>query len=274
MGDDERAGHLYEESVALARAAGDRRGVGNSLYVLGIISPSAARMSVRDRCWTRALADCGPSATVAYRRALCDLGELLSDQGDFAQARAALKESRTSRIRWGAAGRVSHGHSWGSDGSPTARATTSGPRASWSSSWRISGEDSMAKRSELSALHALGVWPGDGASGSARRSCCATGWPAAGGERAVARPRCLEGLAMVAVGQDRPGGRRACWGRRAGCARRGRAAAAGRPAGPRGAVQAARAALGEAAFAAAWAAGAALSLDEAVAEALDQAADG
>jgi tetratricopeptide (TPR) repeat protein len=94
-GDNARAAQLYEESLALARAHGDRRGVALALGGLGLIE------SFRRANFARAVA-LHEEALALYRElgdtrgiaiALTDLGGVLRMQGDYARATPLIEES-------------------------------------------------------------------------------------------------------------------------------------------------------------------------------------
>ena len=161
---------------------------------------------------------------------------------------------------------------WG--GWPSCRATRRGRRRCWRRAWRCSprmgdqaGVGDGAARPGAGGLAPGRRGAGDGAAAGEPGGCggrWATGW---------ASPSAWRGWRRWRPGPAGPSGRRGCWGRPRRCARRS-ARRCRRSSGPatRRRCAAARAALGEAAFAAAWAAGRALTLDEAVAEALARGA--
>ena len=93
QGDYSAARALYEESVAIRRELGDRRGMAGVLGNLGYVAyelgdRSAARaLSVEALAISRELGDPGRVAD-----ALNNLGNVAYDQGDFASARALHEE--------------------------------------------------------------------------------------------------------------------------------------------------------------------------------------
>ncbi len=94
QGDERRAAALGEEGLALCRQLGDTVGIGSSLHTLGLV---ARRRGDN----TRAAALCEESLTilrdVGYKwgvaHALDTLGDLARHQGDYARAAALLDES-------------------------------------------------------------------------------------------------------------------------------------------------------------------------------------
>jgi tetratricopeptide (TPR) repeat protein len=305
QGDYRQARLLWEEALALARQIGDRRGlIPLGWLALRQTDFQQARALLEEGLARER--ETGDSLMTAF--ALRQLGTLALFEGDVARAQAVLEESLAVSQAVGAhlnvaRARVNLGNvaywqadlerarEWYETGLVLAREledveeiargsmclgrviTQTGDPAGAMGLLRdgLAGFSSLNNKWGMGmALHALGLAAtrqGDLAQAAA--------WFQQGlairhelGERS-GLPECLEGLATVAIGQARPD--RAA---RLLAAAQALRASIGVPLPPvdrpavEAAVQAARAALGDAAYDAAWSAWQALSLDEVVAEAL------
>ncbi len=108
-GDYDRATHLYEESLAIKRAAGDKRGIATVLNNLGTVardrgdSARAADLYEESLMLFRALGD---KRSVA--NALDNLGIAVRDAGDAARAVALCEESLALRRELGDRGSIAY----------------------------------------------------------------------------------------------------------------------------------------------------------------------
>jgi predicted ATPase len=231
QGDYGQARALYEEALALKRELGDQPGVATSLFDLGLVAHEQGDAGRAAALYAECLARYrGLGDTQGIARALGNLGTVAHDQGDYGRARALYEESLALFRELGA-------------------------------------KESIALT--LICLGNVAHDHGDDGRAASRHEeavalCRALGskWLAAYG---------LEGLATVA-GAAGQGERSARLFGAAAATRR----LIGAPLPPRERphyerlVAAARAHLDAAAFAAAWAAGEALSLEQAIAYALEQ----
>ncbi len=225
QGDYPSARALYEESLAIYRELGDRRGIAHSLNNLGNVAceqgdyPSARALFEESLAIYRELGDRRGIAI-----SLGNLGNVAYDQGDYPSARALYEESlaihREMGDRWGIAASLNNLGNVACDQGdyPSARALH---------------EESLAIRREL------------------------------GDQRGIAQS--LEGLAPVAAALAEPHRAARIWG----AAERLREEI-GAPLPPNERpryerqVATARAALGSETFAAAWAEGRAMSMEQAI----------
>ena len=233
QGDHDRAVALYEESLALYERMGHRKGTSGPLRELGAAAYRRGDYEQAARLNERALAvarEFGSRFGVAL--ALCNLADVLRDQGDLERAKSLLEESLVSLRSQNGPLRIAN-----------ALVNTLARLGS------IECEMGRDERASELFEESLGeVWRfGFGFEGVA----------------------CLEGLARVAAMEGRP--ERAARLLGASAARREELGISLSPivqADHDHAVNAARAALGEDAFTRAWAGGHAMSLEEAITDAL------
>jgi len=269
VGDCARADELHGESVAIQRAVGDTWGLALSLNNWGVVAyergdyERARALHEESAALRRELGD-----TVGLGASLNRLGMVLREQGDLARATALFEESLALRREAGekqgiARSLITLGHA-ARDRGDLARAAAL-------------YEESMALHDELGDKHGLALvlnYAGATAyrRGDHRRAAALykEGLALAAASRhPVGVAASLEGLAAVASGTDRPVEAARLLG--AACALR---ACHGTPVPPseqadnERTVALARRALGDEAFASAWARGQTLSLEQAVAEAL------
>jgi predicted ATPase len=312
QGDCPAAQALHEESLAIRRELGDKRGIVVSLWELGFMALNqgehgAARALLQERL--AILRELGDKQGIA--QSLFGLGLLAQQQGEHGAARALLEESLAIRrelgdkfgIAWsrGFLGWVTGGQEEYEAAQALFEECVAIRRELWDKrhlAWSLTGlgwvarmrgdntaaqaalEESLAifrqlglKRGTASSLlHLAIVVQSQGDLGAARALFDAS--LAISREQGL-KPRIaenLEGLAAVAVAQAEPERAARLFG-----AEEALREAMGAPLPPADraeherSVAAVRAALGEEAVAAAWAAGRAMSLDEAIALALDEA---
>jgi predicted ATPase/DNA-binding XRE family transcriptional regulator len=235
QGDYDRAEALYEESLTLYRELGHRKGTSGPLRELGIVAFRRGDYERAVRLIEQALAVTREfGSAFGTGRNICALSDAVRAQGDLERARTLLEESLASLRRQAYPLRVANAlaDTLAKLGSI---ACETGENARASELYKESLE--LALRFGFTTYEAL---------------------------------ECLNGLARVAAAQGQPEkAARLC----------GASAAVreelGTPLSPfvradhDHAANAARAALGEDAFAAAWAVGQAMSLEEAIADALD-----
>ncbi|HET9224324.1 MAG TPA: tetratricopeptide repeat protein, partial [Roseiflexaceae bacterium] len=272
QGDYDSATELIEESLALRRAIGDRGGAAESLLYWGRMARNrgdyerAAALEEQSLALFREL---GNQEGIAW--ALLSLGDVALEQGDAARALPWLQEALAVYRGLG-------------DAESTAWALCNLGRVA-----RVQGDGAQAEALLLEGLTLLRdvrqLWgvaellidlgqavrvQGDGARAEALLLEGLTLLRDLGGRRMV--PRCLEGLAEVAAARGRPERATRLFG-----AAEALRETLGAPLPPverapyDDGVNAARAQLDAAAFAAAWAAGRALRLDQAVAYGLEGA---
>jgi tetratricopeptide (TPR) repeat protein len=261
----------YEESLAIGRELEDKQALARPLAGLGNLAwrqgdYAAARFFLEE--------------SVALRREVGDswlagsivtLGGVVCEQSDYGRAAALFEESLALSRE--------HGHKWALGASLAGLGAVARHRGDDEAA-RSLCEQSLAvfkeledKRGIARALTTLG-WVAHAQGDDARARLCHEEslalWRELGETWGMAA--CLEGLAEVAGAQGHP--QRAA--QLFGAAERLRDGTpmppADRPERDRS-VAAVRAALGEVAFAAAWAAGRAMSLDQAVVHALEESAD-
>ena len=272
QGDYARAAALHEQSLALRRALGDQRGTAGSLHDLGTQAREqgdyarAAALHEQSLALRRALGDQRGTAA-----SLHGLGDVAREQGDYARAAALLQESlalyRQVGDQMGTAGSLDSLGDVAHDQGDYARAAVLLQESL--ALYRALGD----QRGTAASLHSLGDVAreqGDYARAAALLQESLALRRQAGHKRGIAR--CLEGLAGVGGARGQAGRAARLYGAAAALRE-----AIGVPLPPadravhdRG-LAAARAGLGEAAFAIAWAAGQALPLEQAVADALEPA---
>ncbi len=230
-----RAEALHEEALALRREAGDTLGVAASLNNLGLVAQEKDEYERAEALHGEALAlDRALGDTFGIAASLSNLGDVARQRLDNARARALYDECLTLFQELG--DRRGVPITLQSLGDLAARR----------------GDDAGALelyRQSLALRQELGDWTGS--------------------------IECLEGIAGVAGKQGRP--RQAAEILAAAAARRAIMGAALPPVGRAAldrAAAGARAALGDASFAAAWAAGETLSLEQAIAYAYEEPAQG
>jgi predicted ATPase/DNA-binding SARP family transcriptional activator len=273
-GEYAQARALYEESVRIARELGDKG-------VLAI--PIAGLGELAWRQGDYAAARTFLEETVALRREtrdvylagfIRDLGTVLCEQGDYGEAAVLFEESLAISRERGQKSIIA--------GSLAGLGVVARHQGDYEAA-RSLGEQSLAiskqsadRRGIARALALLGLVAQAQGDSAKARSCHAESlalWRELGEDRYIAE--CLEGLAEVARAEGCP--ERAA--RLVGAARALRDAV-GYPHAPANQldddrnIATIRAALGEEAFAAAWAAGRAMSLEDAIAQALDETAEG
>jgi len=100
QGDYDRAVALYEESLALYRDLGDRKGTSGPLRELGAVAYHRGDYERAVRLSEQALAVARESgSTFGSGLAVCSLADALRAQGDLERARTLLEESQTSLRR-------------------------------------------------------------------------------------------------------------------------------------------------------------------------------
>jgi predicted ATPase/DNA-binding SARP family transcriptional activator len=270
QGDFAAARSFLEESLATARAVGDRPGVATALASLGLVLrvqgdyEAAASVLEESLAVSRELGD--------QRRvgvALGLLGDVALHQGQLAAARSLYQESLAPRQEVGDKRRIAY-HFNNMGDVTCAQGEYQPARALYEKGLKGCGEvgDVPGIAWSLYGLSSVAFHQGEHA---AARSLCAESLARRrqlGDKRGIAE--CLERLAEVGAAQGRP--RRAAGLFGAAAALR---ATIGAPLPPasRAAydhhVAALREKLGEAGFAAAWVEGRAMSLERAVAEALE-----
>jgi tetratricopeptide (TPR) repeat protein len=234
QGDYDRAVALYEESLALYRNMGHRKGMSGPLRELGVVAYHRGDYEVAVRLNEQALAITREfGSAFGEGLTICNLADALRAQGDLERARTLLEEGLASLRRQTYPLRIGN-----------ALANTLARLGSI--------EYEMGREARASKLYAESLE-------LMRRFSFRS-----------AAVDCLEGLARVAAMQGRP--ERAARLLGASAALRDEM---GAPLAPTSradhdhATNAARAALGQDAFAAAWAVGHAMSLEEAITDALD-----
>jgi predicted ATPase/DNA-binding XRE family transcriptional regulator len=233
QGDHDRAVELYEESLTLYERLGYRKGTSGPLRELGAAAYRRGDQEQAVRLNERALAvarEFGSRFGAAL--ALCNLADVLRDQGNLERAESLLEESLASLRSEGGPLRI-------------ANALVNTLNRLGSIECEL-GRDSRASESFGEGLELV--------------------WRFGFGFEGVA---CLEGLARVAAMQGRPARAARLLG--ASAARRDETGTSLSPitlADHDHAVNAAREALGEEAFEAAWAAGHSMPLEEVIAYAL------
>ncbi len=265
------AGALLEESLAIRRDLEEKQGIAASLTDLGVVAYHQGDYEAAHSVWEESLAiqrEAGDRPGIA--ESLVHMGTLAIVKGDYARARGLVEESLAA-----------------------ARESGEKPRIAWSlneagnvafcqgdyAAARALHEQSLAtfgdlgyKRGAAFSLHGLGLVAaaqGDYASARSLFEESLATRSELGDQRGI--PECVEGLAGVQGAQKQP--ERAA--RLFGAAEAVREAI-GAPLRPNerdrydGAVAALRAALGKDAFEAAWAAGRAMTVEEAVAYALEE----
>ncbi|HET9224094.1 MAG TPA: tetratricopeptide repeat protein [Roseiflexaceae bacterium] len=269
QGDLVAARALHEESLTLQRALGNQRGIAHSLNNLGIAATKQG-----DYATARALHE----ESLALRRTLDDpvgiaaslsnLGEVVARQGDYATARAYLAESLTlqramgDQLAVGVAlnhlGEVADRQGQGAEA-----------RALYEESLVL--ERTLGYREgvaiSLGGLGRVAVRQGSYAAALKHYVECLALWAELGGKDGIAL--CLEGIACVAVAQAQVERAARLFG-----AAEALRIAIGAPMSPADIsfvepfLSTARARLDAAELSAAWAAGVALALDQAVSAAL------
>jgi predicted ATPase/DNA-binding NarL/FixJ family response regulator len=276
QGDYDRARALFAESLALHRAGGDIYFVSFRLRELGLTALHQGEAAPARALMEEALASArqvGAPITIALAQE--GLGLIACWQGDLREAtrrfEASLDEAQSRDLGLRVAfGLIRLGQvAWRQGELERARALLEEGLASL----RLKGY----RQGIGTALHGLGAtaWRQGDAAGATERLRESLALRHEMGER-LGIAECLETLAAVVIGagQPKPSARRAA--RQLGAAEALRETI-GAPVPPvarpdhEATMQAARATMGEGAFAAAWAAGKALSIEQAVAEALDAA---
>ena len=112
QGDYPAAAELYEESLALRRELGDKRGTANLLNNLGVLARFEGDLATARARYEESLALLRSlSDRAAVGQALNNLGLVLRYQGDLAGARQSLEESlrlrRQLKDKWGTANSLS-----------------------------------------------------------------------------------------------------------------------------------------------------------------------
>jgi tetratricopeptide (TPR) repeat protein len=271
QGDLTAARALHEESLTLQRVLGNQRGIAHSLNNLGIVATKqgdyAAARALHEESLDlrRTLED-----PVGIAASLTNLGEVVAQQGDYAAARAYLAESLALQRALGdqLAVAVAHNH-----------LGEVADRQGHDAEARAHYEESLALEQALGYREGIAISLGGLGRVTVRqgsytvalkhyRECLAL-WAELGGKDGIAI--CLEGMACVAAALDLA--ERAAW--LFGAAESLRTAI-GAPMSPADVsfvdpfLSTARVQLGAAEFSAAWATGAALSLDQAVSAALQR----
>jgi len=96
QGDYARAQSLLEESLPLLRAIGDTSGIANALNNLGVLANTQNKRDQAQVFHEESLAlRRSLGDTQGVAMSLCNLGMVAYDQGDYARARTLLEESRT-----------------------------------------------------------------------------------------------------------------------------------------------------------------------------------
>jgi predicted ATPase/class 3 adenylate cyclase len=275
QGDNGAARGLFEEALAIFRELGDQEGIANSLHVLGYIARDRGENGAARALFEEALAifrELDDEGNIAW--SLYSLGFLVQDQGNDGAARVLFekalticreRENKESTDWW----TMLHGHlllelgdyagarSRYEEGLALRRARGDTYVIGWAllqlgnAAW-LQGEPVVT---QSHAVEALGLFQAMGHTASILDALESLAEAALAQGRKVRSARLLGAVAALrdALGQPGPG-----WWHR-----------------PRARIaEAAHAALGDERFAAAWAAGRALSLEEAMAFALDETTEG
>ncbi len=231
QGDYERARQLHEEALAMLRAVGNRRGIATALGNLGLVAQTTGDLARARRLYEQGLAiHRAMGDKEGIARGVHNVGDVALEQGDHGAASRLLEEAVHL--------------------------------------WRDVGH-SLGQAYSLNSLGGLALLQGDRARAAARYRESLVIGREIGHKRSVADA--LEWLAVVL----------SLWCEACDATRLFGAAAALRDAEGaarwpqaqqqyEGAVKAARAALGESAFDAVWAEGAAMTFEQAIARALGQ----
>jgi tetratricopeptide (TPR) repeat protein len=262
---------LYEESLAISRDLEDKRGIAGSLRDLGWVAHDQGDYGAARALLEESLAllrELGDKEGIAHSLAL--LGQLVCDQGDYGAARALFEESlasfREPGVKWGIA------WSLGLLGQVVRDQGEHGAA-------RALLEESLAIQREVGdklgiaqSLYGLGTVAGDQGEYGAARALLEESlaiYRELGIKQGIA-PN-LEGLAALAVAQGQSERAARLYG-----AAEGLREAIGAPLPPAKraehdrSVAAVRTALGEQEFAAAWAEGRTMSIEQAVTYALEE----
>jgi predicted ATPase/DNA-binding XRE family transcriptional regulator len=275
QGDYPAARARHEEALALCRAVGDPYTIAGSLNNLGNVAlhlqdyPTAAALHEEGLALGRRLGD-----RWGIARSLGYLGEIALRQGDFTGAQAYERESLGLGRRLGDRRMIAR--SLANLGQIALRQDGFAEAQIFYQESLDLAREMGDKRGMAQALAYLGEVLRARGDIAAARACYAESLRLGGemGDRELAAPT-LEGLAAACAVQEAPRWQHAA--RLLGAAAALRVAinaplASGERATYDRTVAAARASLGEADFAAAWAAGAALALEQAIALALEVAA--
>jgi predicted ATPase len=269
------ASSLLEESLAIFQELGDKPGSAQTLHYLAEMARDEGRYGAARALWEESLAtfrELGEKGGIAGM--LHRLGAVASDQGDYGAAQAFFEESLARWRELGGHGGIAFSL-WGLGRAAHARGDYKGARALLEEALAIcrEREDKQGIAHGLVCLGAVACDQGD--YGAARALfeeglaiCTERGY-----QRWIANY--LEGLAAVAVAQEQFERAARLLGTAEGLREAtGAALPPAERAGHDRSVAAVRTALGEDAFAAAWAEGRAMPLEQAVQYALEGLAVG
>jgi predicted ATPase/DNA-binding SARP family transcriptional activator len=275
QGDTQSARVLFEESETICRQLDDQHGIAQSLNNLGVVAGHQGEFEAARGLYEESLAiqrQLGDQHGIAA--SLHNLGMIALDQGEYEAARALHEESLAIQRELG--------NQQGIAASLSSLGNVARLRGEYEAARGFS-EQSLAICRQLGDQRAIAILIGnlakvacgqeDYVGARALRQESLTLFRQLGDQQGIAWS--LEGAAAIAGAQNQPERGARLFG-----ASEGLRGAIGSPLSPSERadcerhVAAARAALGEEAFAAAWEAGRAMSLDDAVTLALDETQEG